>query len=85
MARTTELIVHPLLIVDAGEESAVQQQMHHDLVSIAAQETQDLCPRGLLEDLDIVVGKLGYDARDSAWQDGVLALWSSGTLEAVRQ
>lgn len=57
--------------------------MHHDIVPIATQETQDICPRGLLEGLGIVVGKLGYDARDGAWQDRVLALGPSGTLEAM--
>jgi hypothetical protein len=60
------LIIDPFPTIYGSEYPTVKQEVNHDTFPIASQETKDLCPWLLLEDLDILIGKPCNYARNTA-------------------
>jgi hypothetical protein len=65
--------------VNRSEDAAVEQQAHHDLVTVLTQQPQDIRPRRFLQDANIVVRELSHDAGDDI-QGGLTNRWATEAM-----
>lgn len=51
-------------MVYTRKDTTVEQQLEHNLLAIASQELEDICPGSLLQGLDILIRILDHNSRD---------------------
>jgi hypothetical protein len=76
------LVVYALSSVDSGKNSAIEKELHHNILPIATKQAKDLCPCTPGENLDILIRNLRYNA----WNTSRLSTSPDRlALEAKRQ